>query len=128
MTELGTEPPILAPFASITARDALLLYAYRLYESPHNPMAVGLAPIPLFSAAALGPRSSEEIYRRQLLPLLLTLSSLHPKHLPALLLTGCVYHAIGEFERAIEIFRDILSIDPNFVGVAFRARPFVGLI
>lgn len=106
----------MTPFANSTARDALLLYAYRLYESPQNPMVSGLTPVPLFTAA-LRARSAEEIYRSQLLPLLATLRSLHPRHIPALLLIGCVHHAIGEFDQAIETFQDILTIDSNYVGL-----------
>lgn len=33
-----------------------------------------------------------------------------------MLLHGCVHHALGEFEHAITLFREIISTDPTYVS------------
>jgi protein O-GlcNAc transferase len=109
----SSSSPQVVPFASSLARDALLTYAYRLYETPDHP-PTGLSHLPLFHS--MDSASPQDVYRSQLIPLLVTLRSLHPNHLPTLLLLGCVHHAIGEYQSCLEINRHILSIDPNFVS------------
>jgi protein O-GlcNAc transferase len=105
------------PFSSQLARDALLIYAYRLYETPHNPTPSGTSLVSLI-LPALRPQTTEVVYRSQLMPLLTTLRTLHPRHLPTLLLLGCVHHALGEFATSVLLNEEILSIDNGFVRIA----------
>jgi len=88
-------PGVPNPFASTLARDALLAYAHRLFKYPFQPLPL-VAPI-----LNIGPRnapssSPEHPYSTQLLPLLHGMKKLHPKHLPILLLLGCVHYAVGD--------------------------------
>ncbi|EIN13738.1 hypothetical protein PUNSTDRAFT_140213 [Punctularia strigosozonata HHB-11173 SS5] len=100
------------PFGNSVARDAMLTYAYRLYETPEHPPP-GLSHFPMFNPSPAS--SPKDVYQAQLIPLLANLRSLHPNHLPTLLLLGCVYHAVGEYQSCLDINQQILDIDPNFV-------------
>ncbi|KAI5124687.1 hypothetical protein M0805_004295 [Coniferiporia weirii] len=97
------------PVASSLARDALLVYAHRLFNSPLQPVD----PAP--AIPVVDPKSAEHPYTTHLLPLLLELRTLHPRHLPTLLLLGCVYHAIGEYSASISQNEEILRIDGAYV-------------
>lgn len=107
------EPP-LNPFTSGVARDALMAYAYHLYESSarHTP---GLTPAPIFGTSGTVATTPTEIYRTRLLPLLSTLRTLHPDHLPLLLLLACTHHELGEYDNSLAIGQEMLIIDPNYV-------------
>ena len=95
------------PLASSLARDLLLVYARRIFHAP-----------PISDLEDGSPRASkvDKFYRTQLVPLLNNLRSLHPRHLPCLLLLGCVYHAIGDFAESLAINDELLAIDANFVS------------
>lgn len=71
-------------------RDFLLAYAHQVY--------------------ARDPRSNE------LLGLLHTLETIHPEHLPTLLLMSCVYYTRGELESSFFYNNRLLSYDPNYVS------------
>jgi protein O-GlcNAc transferase len=103
------------------ARDALLVYAYRLYESPQNPMPSGISLVNLV-LPSLRPRSKEDIYKSQLLPLLSTLRSLHPHHLPTLLLLGCVHYSMGNYDISIGLNKEILAIDNGYVRFTISSQ------
>ena len=110
-----TSRPLPNPFASSLSRDALMAYAYHLYNSPSEPLA-GLTATPLINTLAMfthGP--PEEVYRLRLLPLLMTLRSLHPNDLPILLLLSCTHYALGEYDSCLRISQDMLRIDPDYV-------------
>ena len=97
------------------ARDAMMAYAYYLYDSPISgapPMGLTTTPI---RYVAPQDNSIETIYRSRLLPLLLTLLHFHPTHLPILLLLACTYHSLGDYQRSLSISQQILSIDPEYV-------------
>lgn len=78
-------------------RDFLLAYAHQVY--------------------ARDPRSNE------LLGLLHTLETIHPEHLPTLLLMSCVYYTRGELDSSYFYNSRLLSYDPNYVR---RLRGVVG--
>jgi hypothetical protein len=103
------------PLASTLARDALLMYAHRIYESPASPLPSGLSAVPL-SPPATDPASPDHAYRTQLLPLLMNLRNLHPRHLPTLLLFSCVLYAIGDLNGSLALNSEILHVDPNYVS------------
>ncbi|EJD03950.1 TPR-like protein [Fomitiporia mediterranea MF3/22] len=98
------------PLASTLARDSLLIYAHRIFNLS--------APTTVFADV---PRSTGNIasaghpYNRQLLPLLQRLRALHPRHLPTLLLLGCVHYALGNFKESLSVNEEILQIDADFV-------------
>lgn len=50
-----------------------------------------------------------------LLPLLYTIHTHHPDHLPTLLLISCVYFSRQELQKSLEFNAQILSIDPNYI-------------
>jgi hypothetical protein len=71
------------------ARDYLLSYAHAVYsKKPNDPC---------------------------LLPLLHTLTKLHPKHLPTLLLLSCVYYSQGDYVSSLLHNDQILMLDPEYV-------------
>ncbi|GAA5905481.1 hypothetical protein JCM5296_005886 [Sporobolomyces johnsonii] len=84
-----SDPTLLASVASPQKRDYLLSYAHTLY--------------------AKDPGSSE------LLPLLHTIESIHPDHLPTLLLISCVYYTRGELESSLYYNKRLLAYDPSYV-------------
>lgn len=118
------------PFASTLARDALLMHAYRIYDSPASPLPTGLSPSPI-GPTITDPSSPSHAYTAQLLPLLIALRGLHPRHLPTLLLFGCVLYAVGDFQGSLTINSEILHIDPHYVCLhrlsAWKARGFDGI-
>ncbi|CAL1695844.1 unnamed protein product [Somion occarium] len=117
---LPTLPCIAQPQAATTSnsiatslgRDAILAYAYWLYDTRAD-VPPGLTHVPLFQQL---PHAvvSEDIYKLRLLPLLLTLRSLHPTYIPLLLLLACTYHTLDDYEGSLQMNREILRIDPNY--------------
>lgn len=99
------------PLASTLARDTLLTYAHRIFKSPFQPVP-GLAA----SSVVCEPSSPQHPYNTLLLPLLRNLKLLHPKHIPILLLFGCVCHAVGDYAGSLEQNQEILNIDKTFVS------------
>ncbi|GAA6060386.1 hypothetical protein JCM10212_004639 [Sporobolomyces blumeae] len=83
------DPTLLASVSSPQKRDYLLSYAHTLYSSD--------------------PASKE------LLPLLHTIESIHPDHLPTLLLISCVYYTRGQLESSLYYNKRLLAYDPNYV-------------
>ena len=102
------------PFVSTLARDALLSQAYRIYDSPASLLPSGLSPAPVGSSVTNSILPSHT-YTMQLVPLLAALRTLHPHHLPTLLLYGCVLYALGDFNGSLMLNCEILHIDPNYV-------------
>ncbi|RPD82549.1 TPR-like protein [Lentinus tigrinus ALCF2SS1-7] len=103
------------PLTTNLARDAMMAYAYFLYDSPGpGSTPLGLTSVPIFYAT---PESdtTDYTYRNRLLPLLLTLVEYHPQHLPILLLLACTYHALGDFDASLSISHRILSLNPQYV-------------
>lgn len=99
------------PLASTLARDTLLTYAHRLFKFPFQPISsLAISPV------VCEPSSPQHPYNTQLLPLLRNLKLLHPKHIPVLLLLGCVCHAVGDYAGSLEQNQEILDIDENFVS------------
>ncbi|KAF8527916.1 glycosyl transferase family 41-domain-containing protein [Hysterangium stoloniferum] len=119
-TQVAREPIVAQaglpenPLGSTLARDALLSHAYRIYNSPNNHLPPGLSHIPLESTST-DPTSPSHAYSTQLVPLLSILKSLHPQHLPTLLLYSCVLYAVGDLNGSLALNSDILRIDPNYV-------------
>ena len=103
------------PLASALTRDALLMYAHRIYDSLASPLPSGLSPVP-DNSPSMDPTSPDHPYTTQLLPLLLSLRRLHPQHLPTLLLFSCVLYAAGHLNQSLAVNSQILHIDPNYVG------------
>lgn len=99
------------PLASSLARDALLTYAHRIYNSPFSPFVLGI-PLP---DPHPEPTSPNHPYTTKLLPLLQNLRLMHPNHLPTLLLLGCVYYAVGDYESSKVQNEDILRLNGNYV-------------
>lgn len=103
-----------SPIANSLSRDALLAYAYWLYDTrTDNPPGLTHTPAFEIPPSALTP---EDIYQSRLLPLLLTLRSLHPRYIPILLLLSCTYHSLGDYESSLKVGYEILNIDPDYVG------------
>lgn len=104
------------PLASNLGRNAILTYAYRLYQSQNSPAPSSeLSAAPVFDTLP-EMTSSEHVYATQLVPLLTTLRSLHPDHLPTLLLLGSVHYAMGDYSTSLSVNEEILSIDSEYVG------------
>ncbi|GAA5992692.1 hypothetical protein JCM11641_004994 [Rhodosporidiobolus odoratus] len=82
-------PSVLASVSTPQKRDYLLSYAHALYAKD---------------------ASSDE-----LLPLLHTIESVHPDHLPTLLLISCVYYTRGELESSLWYNKRLLGFDPTYV-------------
>lgn len=115
-------PTLPNPLASSLARDALLTYAHKLYDNP-APGArapLGLSPRPLAGIEPTEPNLVNPIqtYNGELLPLLLSLRSLHPTHIPTALLLACVQYAIQDYEGSLRTNHEILEMDPGFVSTA----------
>ncbi|KAI0639406.1 TPR-like protein [Trametes polyzona] len=113
-------PPQPAPGAHTTlstslARDAMMAYAYYLYDSP----GPGRTPLGLTSVPVLHVPPDNEppdrVYRERLLPLLLALREFHPNHIPILLLLACTYYALGDLHTSLSISQHILSLNANYV-------------
>lgn len=99
------------PHASTLARDALLAYAHRIYNTPFSPSVIGRTMSEPFPEVT----SPEHPYTTRLLPLLQNLQSLHPTHLPILLLLGCVHYATGNYAESKRRNEEILNLDSNYV-------------
>ncbi|KAL5495255.1 hypothetical protein ACEPAI_718 [Sanghuangporus weigelae] len=98
------------PLASTLARDSLLIYAHKIFNSfsiPGSTVDNSHAPSDV--------TSPDHPYNSQLLPLLQRLRILHPEHLPTLLLLGCVHYAVGNHKESLAVNEGILQIDANFV-------------
>ncbi|OCB91876.1 TPR-like protein [Sanghuangporus baumii] len=98
------------PLASTLARDSLLIYAHKIFNSfsvPGSAMKNSHEPADV--------TSPDHPYNSQLLPLLQRLRTLHPEHLPTLLLLGCALYAVGNYKESLAVNEDILQIDANFV-------------
>lgn len=63
------------------------------------------------------PTAPEDVYRLQLLPLLMTLRSIYPQDLAVLMLMACAYYALADFEASLAVSLEMLTIDPNSVGL-----------
>jgi tetratricopeptide (TPR) repeat protein len=96
-------------------RDALLQHAYRLFELSPSFVPGGITYMPL-SSTITALASDPEL---ELLPLLNMLNTTHVRHCPTLLLLGCVHFALRNFQLALEVFQEILNIDPYFVCPVF---------
>ena len=88
-----SDPSLLASVATPSKRDYLLSYAHTLY--------------------------SQDPGSKELLPLLHTIESIHPDHLPTLLLISCVYYTRGELESSLYYNKRLLAYDPNYVSYLF---------
>ncbi|PVG04770.1 protein prenylyltransferase [Serendipita vermifera] len=93
------------------ARDALLAYAHRLYNNAFN-HPLGLTPVPHQSQPDSGLPNT---HHQQLISLLESIKSQHPRHLPTLLLLSCVQFSIGNYDTCASLCDEILSIDGNYV-------------
>lgn len=111
-------PPGSDPLASSLDRDALLAYAYHLYERPEN-IHAGLTTVPLDEPRP-NPIRPNDVYKLHLLPLLIALRSLHPEDLPVLLLMSCTYHALGDYDASLRVSQGVLDINPTFVSSSRR--------
>lgn len=92
-----------------------MAYAYHLYDTPGSPRPAGLTPLLVGTTDVLSALSTKSLYRHQLLPFLSTLRALHPRHIPVLLLLACTLHALGDYQTAINLNYEILTIDPGCV-------------
>ncbi|GAA6013595.1 hypothetical protein JCM11491_002719 [Sporobolomyces phaffii] len=84
-----SDPSLLASVATPAKRDLILSYAHTLY--------------------------AQDSTSKELLPLLHTIESIHPDHLPTLLLISCVYYTRGELESSLYYNKKLLAYDPNYV-------------
>lgn len=112
------------PHASTLARDALLAYAHRIYNTPFSPSVLG-HPIPEPLPELTSP---EHPYTAKLLPLLQNLQSVHPTHLPILLLLGCVHYATGNYTESKLRNEEILSLDGNYVSLHYNASNHLAVL
>lgn len=103
------------PSTSALGRDAILAYAYGLYQTQEPESSSVLAATPVYNPARPS-TASENIDISQLLPLLTLLRSSHPNHLPTLLLLSSVQFAMGGYDASLDINKHILSIDPDYVS------------
>ena len=106
-------------------RNAMLAYAYHLYDR-RGTMLPAMTSVPLASRQ-LNPANSEDVYKLQLLPLLVTMRTFYPQDLSILLLMACTHYALGDYEASLRISEDILALDPDFVRF-FRQSRFVLLV
>lgn len=109
--------PILTPpnpLDSSLGRDALLTYARHLYDLSRDPVTIGVSPIPIFASS---PTVTSTDYTSHLFHLLVMLRSLHPGHLPTLLLLGSVYYALGDIHSSLAINQEILTINPQYASI-----------
>ena len=103
----------------------MLAYAYHLYDR-RGTMLPAMTSVPLASRQ-LNPANSEDVYKLQLLPLLVTMRTFYPQDLSILLLMACTHYALGDYEASLRISEDILALDPDFVRF-FRPSRFVLLV
>ncbi|QRW05064.1 glycosyltransferase family 41 protein [Ceratobasidium sp. AG-Ba] len=112
-------PTMPNPLASSLARDALLTYAHNLYENPGpgTRPPLGLSSKPLSAIPPVQPTSTNpaQTYNTELLPLLISLRTLHPTHIPTALLLSCVQYALQDYEASLRTSNEILSMDPHSV-------------
>ncbi|QRV90974.1 stress-activated map kinase-interacting protein [Ceratobasidium sp. AG-Ba] len=112
-------PTMPNPLASSLARDALLTYAHNLYENPGpgTRPPLGLSSKPLSAIPPVQPTSMNpaQTYNTELLPLLMSLRTLHPTHIPTALLLSCVQYALQDYEASLRTSNEILSMDPHSV-------------
>ncbi|KAI0825131.1 glycosyl transferase family 41-domain-containing protein [Trametes gibbosa] len=114
-----TPHPLRDPHQALSnglARDAMIAYAYHLYDSP-GPQGtpLGLTSVPILHLPTSHHRAPDSTYRDRLLPLLLLLRQLHPDHLPTLLLLACTYYALGDLHASLAISHHILAINADYV-------------
>ncbi|KAG8782097.1 hypothetical protein FRC16_002719, partial [Serendipita sp. 398] len=106
------------------ARDAFLVYAHRLYNTYTS--TPGLTSVSHLSDPDAGTISPTQ--PGQLLGLLSSIQTQHPRHLPTLLLLSCVQFSVGDYAKCAESCNKILNIDPNYVeamsnlGMVMRAK------
>ncbi|CAG8663003.1 559_t:CDS:2, partial [Acaulospora colombiana] len=101
------------------ARDALLAYAHRLYNNAFSHQPPGLTSVPHQSQPESG---LPDAHHQQLLSLLDSIKSQHPRHLPTLLLLSCVQFSIGNYDTCANVCSEILSIDGNYVGMVMKVK------
>ena len=107
--------PLPNPLTTTLGRDAILAYSYRLYQSQRHPEATSiLSAAPVFNIPPA--MTSSDVYSSQLVPLLTTLRSQHPHHLPTLLLLGSVYYSMDDLTTSLRLNEEILSINPEYVS------------
>ncbi|KAA1466908.1 hypothetical protein DENSPDRAFT_766865 [Dentipellis sp. KUC8613] len=104
------------PFADAAVRDAVLNYAYKLFEESTRSSTSGLSHVPRAAAISRN-RSPDETFTAGLLPILSSLRLLHPAYSAILLLLGCVHFSLGDFEASLLVNRQISSTDPNYASV-----------
>ncbi|KAI0068507.1 TPR-like protein [Artomyces pyxidatus] len=91
----------------ITERDAMLQYAYRIYESSFDTESTGLSHLPLTPLSiSMSPRGLQS---------LVAVLTSWPKDKPTLLLLGCVYFALGDYEKCLTTHKEILAMDSECV-------------
>lgn len=109
-------PPNPPPFppnllALPLGRDAIMSYAHHLYQGLGTPSGSNmLSATPVFA-----PIQDVTSPADQLVPLLTTLNSLYPKHLPTLLLLGSVHYVLGDYVSSLRLNQRILAIDSEYV-------------
>ncbi|KEP54922.1 glycosyltransferase family 41 protein [Rhizoctonia solani 123E] len=108
----------LNPLKSSLTREAMLAHALKLYENP----GAGSLPSLGLTTQPLDPETSElecvdpmQIYSIELLPLLTSLRTLHPTHLPTALLLACVQYVLSDYEGSLRTNHEILALNPNYV-------------
>ncbi|OJT15839.1 hypothetical protein TRAPUB_3437 [Trametes pubescens] len=110
--------PAAGPGAALStslARDAMMAYAYYLYDTPGpGKTPLGLTSIPILHTPP-HPEAPDRVYRERLLPLLLALREIHPNHTPILLLLACTYYALGDLHTSLAISQQILTINATYV-------------
>ncbi|GJJ09471.1 hypothetical protein Clacol_003694 [Clathrus columnatus] len=105
--------PLPDPLASEFARDALLSYAYRVYNSNIS-LPLGLSINPIFDDS-METSIPANAYTTELLPILYSLKQYHPNHLPVLLLLGCSLYSVGDYNGSVTVNLEILRVKPNYV-------------
>ena len=101
------------PLASTVGRDAIMTYAYRLYQdvgAKSSGSRYTLSPVPVFDTVQNVTSSTS-----QLVSLLSTLRSLHPRYLPVLLLLSSVHFTQGDYVASLRLNQEILQMDPQYV-------------
>lgn len=110
--------PVAGPGAALStslARDAMMAYAYYLYDTPGpGKTPLGLTSVPILHTPP-HTEAPDRVYRERLLPLLLALRDIHPNHIPILLLLACTYFALGDLHTSLAISQQILTINANYV-------------
>lgn len=106
------------PLASSVGRDAIMTYAHRLYQdlgAGSNPSRYIVSAVPIFDVVQNMTSPGD-----QLVSLLNTLRSLHPQHLPILLLLASVHYAQGNYVASLRLNNEIMKIEPQYV-ISFRS-------